>query len=125
MPWALTFLIIEYTAAILVADERGVLNSIAPMYGAGVLIVAELFYWSVTLGSGGSIHSDGLARLLAALSVLLVVSVALGTALLLMTQASFASSPVWYMLALTGTVCLFSLVAGLARNGTRSRTPPP
>jgi hypothetical protein len=45
LPWSLALLGVEYAVALLLRGER--IDSVAPLYAAGLLVVAELAYWAL------------------------------------------------------------------------------
>ena len=98
-------------------DER------APLVAAGLLLVAELSYWSVERRAGGA-DAEILPRRLAALFGLVVGSIALGVLLLAAASAPGGGGTVLEAIGVTCAVALFVVVSLLARRAIQEEPEP-
>ena len=112
--WTLALLAAEYALALSVGDDRSV-DAAAPIYAAGLLLLAELSYWSIELRIGGREDAALMLRRLGALAALAVVSVALGTVVIAATAVSLRTGLLWDALGAAAAVATLAIVARLAR----------
>lgn len=97
----------------------------APVYGAGLLLCAELAYWSLEFRVVQRVHGDVITpRLLAVLGVA-GVSLAAGALVLLAAEAGLGRSPATTAAAALAVAGCVGLLAGLATASSRGpqRTP--
>jgi hypothetical protein len=113
LPWAIAFIGAEYAAWF--ALRGGGVDSRAPVYGAGLLVVAELAYWARDRGST-AVPAPGLevrrsfGVLAAAVGALAVGAVALG-----ISAVSLGSGVALEALGVGAAVALLVLLAVMVR----------
>jgi hypothetical protein len=117
VPWALVGLGAEYVSWF--ALREGGVDTRAPLYGAGFLLVAELSYWAIERRSTARAELELDVRRAVTLLVLLAASIGLGTLLLAASSISIGGGVALEALGVVGAVTLLVLVAVLVR---RERT---
>lgn len=118
--WALVGLGGEYAAWL--ALRGGGVDTRAPLYGAGLLLVGELSYWSLDRRSTARAEQQLDVRRAVALLVALPASIALGTLLLAASSVSIGGGVALEALGVAGAVALLVVVAILVRG---QRQPEP
>jgi hypothetical protein len=113
VPWALAALGAEYAAWL--ALRGGSVDTRAPLYGAGLLLVAELSYWAIDRRSTARAEEQLDVRRAVRLLILLVASIALGTLLLAASSLSIGGGVALEALGVAGAVALLVVVAILVR----------
>lgn len=97
-----------------------VVDSRAPLYAAGLLLAAELAYWSLERRSPGRDEPGAIARRTAALLALVLGSVGLGALLLATVELPAGGGLVLEAAGVAAATATLALLAALAR-----RPPPP
>lgn len=120
VPWALAALGAEYAAWF--ALRGGAVDTRAPLYGAGLLVVAELSYWALDRRSAAHAELELDVRRLVGMLLLLTGSLALGTLLLGASAVSIGGGVVLEALGVTAAVALLVLVAMVVRRGREQET---
>jgi hypothetical protein len=115
IPWGLVALGGEYAAWFALRGEA--VDTRAPLYGAGLLLVGELSYWALDRRSAAPADLELDVRRLVALIVVLGGAVAAGTLLLAVSALSIGGGVVVEAVGLAGAVALLALVATLVRAG--------
>lgn len=115
--WALAALGGEYAAWLALRD--GGVDTRAPLYGAGLLLVAELSYWAIDRRSTARAERQLDVRRAVALLVSLAASIALGTLLLGASSVSIGGGVALEALGVAGAVALLIVVAILVRGERR------
>lgn len=118
--WALAGLGGEY-ASWLALRGSGV-DTRAPLYAAGLLLVGELSYWAIDRRSTARAEQQLDVRRAVGLLVALAASIALGTLLLAASSVSIGGGVALEALGVTGAVALLVVVAILVRG---QRQPEP
>lgn len=116
--WALVLLAVEYAASLAVADAETV-DAAAPLVAAGLLVLAELAYWSLELRGPGREETLVLRRL-SALAALAVASIGLGALLVALTAAPLGGGLLWDaggVAAAAGTIGILAWLASRAARG--------
>ena len=120
IPAALVLLATEYVLGI--GAGRGhedVLEPAAPLVAAGLLLVAELAYWSLELRGPGREEPTVLLRRLVALVVVTVLAVALGAFVVVVTAAPLGGGLAWDVVGVAAAAATLAVVAVLARRDLR------
>lgn len=113
MPLALALVGGAYAAALLLAD--GGVDGAAPLVAAGALLVAELAYWA-TAPRAVPAATLLLRRQLVTAGALAVVSLCLGTLLLLVGGTSVRGGLPLEALGVAAAIAALAVVARLARS---------
>jgi hypothetical protein len=113
VPWALAALGGEYAAWI--AVRGGDVDTRSPLYGAGLLLVAELAYWAIDRRSIAHAEAELETRRAAMLLVLLAVSIAVGAVLLAASSLSLGGGAAVEAVGVAAAVALLGIVASLVR----------
>jgi hypothetical protein len=101
-------------AATLVARNASVLDAAAPLVGCGLLLVAELAYWSVELAGAGREERPVLLRRLTAMLALAAAALALGAAVLAATALPIGGGLAWNLVGVAAAAAALALIARLA-----------
>jgi hypothetical protein len=117
--WALALLGTAYACSLAAADTDTV-DAAAPLYAGGLLLVAELAYWSLELRGARHDEPGALLGRLVALTALASLSVAVGGFVVLVTAAPAGSGLAWDALGITAVAATLAIVARLARRGSRT-----
>jgi hypothetical protein len=113
--WALVLLACGYALSLSLGPERATIDAAAPVIAAGLLLVAELAYWSLELRDPGRWEGPLLARRLAVLGTLALVSLALGSVVVVFTTLETGSGVGLTLLGVAAAVATLAILAGLAR----------
>jgi hypothetical protein len=113
--WALALLATGYALALALGPERATLDAAAPVVAAALLVVAELAYWSLELRDPGRWEGPLLARRLGMLGVLALVSLALGSVVVVFTTVEIEGGIGLTALGVGAAVATLAILAGLAR----------
>lgn len=116
IPWALAGLGIEYGIALHLRQGAAVDLSTV-LYGAALLLVAELAYWSIASLPGSRLRREVVERRVLLMVVLLGGDVVLGLLLLLVTQIAAPGGLLWTVLGIAAAILVLSGVAALERRG--------
>lgn len=116
--WTLVLLAVAYAGALALADD-GTVDAAAPLYGAGLLVLAELSYWSVELRGLGREEGRVVLRRLGALGVLTCASVLLGALVVVVTAAPLGGGLLWDAIGVAAAAATLAIVAQLARASAR------
>jgi hypothetical protein len=100
------------------AARDGPIDGGAPLVATGLLLVAELGYWSVELARTGREEPAVALRRLAALAALAVGALALAATVLAATAMPLSSSGLWNAVGIASAAAVLALIARLAH------TPP-
>lgn len=117
--WTLALLGAEYAASVAVGPADAI-NGAAPLYATGLLVLAELAYWSLELRGARREDARGVARRLAALVVLAFASLVLGSLVVLATAVPIGGSLVLDILGVAAATGALAVVALLARRSARA-----
>ena len=109
LPFALVLLGAVYAVP---EGERAVW---APLYGSGLLVCAELAYWSLESRVSQPVHGDVVTPRLAAVLLLGAASVPAGALVLLAAEAGLDRSPATTAVAALALAACVGLLAMLAR----------
>jgi hypothetical protein len=112
--WALVVLAAQYALGL--AGRDGRLDGGAPFVAVGLLLLAELAYWSVELARTGREEAAAALRRLAALGALGVAALALATLVLAATAIPLGSSEAWTVVGLAAAAAAVALIASLAQD---------
>jgi hypothetical protein len=113
VPWALAALGGEYAAWLALRD--GGVDTRAPLYGAELLLVAELSYWVIDRRSAARADQELDVRRAVTLLILLAASIALGALLLAASSVTIGGGVALEALGVAGAVALLVVVAILVR----------
>jgi hypothetical protein len=113
--WALVLLGAEYAASLALANGDGAVDAGAPLYAAGLLVVAELAFWSLELRGTAREDAESLRRRLAALSSLAVAALGLAAVVALVTELPGGGGVLWDAVGVAAAVAALAIVARLAR----------
>ena len=105
----------EYAASLALAGAE--VDAAAPVVAAGLLGVAELAYWSLELRGPGREDGRVLVRRLAALAALAVLSLAVGSFVLLAAAVPPGDGVLWDAVGVAAAAATLAIVAALARRG--------
>ena len=98
----------------------------APLYGCGLLLCAELAYWSLESNVTQRVHGDVVTPRLAAILLVAAASLPAGALVLLAAEAGLGRSPATTAaaaLALAACVGLLAVLATAPGRGRGQRTP--
>jgi hypothetical protein len=113
IPWAVALAGAEYAAFLLIRE--GTVDGYAPLYGAGLLLVAELAYWSIERHVAGP--GEGLAARRATLVLAACLAAGgVGGLILAMAEASVSGGLGLEILGVAAAVGAMALLARLARS---------
>jgi hypothetical protein len=115
--WALALLGAGYAVALALGPERATVDAAVPLVAAALLVVAELAYWSLELRAPGSWEGPLLTRRLAALGALALVSLALGSIVVVATAVELRGGLGLDLVGVAAAVATLAVLAGLARRG--------
>jgi hypothetical protein len=115
--WALALLGAGYALALALGPERATVDAAAPLVAGALLVVAELAYWSLELRDPGSWEGALLTRRLAALGALALVSLALGSTVVVATAAELRGGLGLDLVGVAAAVATLAVLAALARRG--------
>ena len=119
--WGLLGLAAAY--AVTLADEPGV-DGASPLVATGLLLVAELGYWSVELAATAREEAAVAVRRLAALGALAAAALVLATFVLAATAVPLSSSTIWNAVGILAAAAVLALIARLARGQDDSARRP-
>ena len=102
-------------AQLALAADRETVDASAPLVAAGLLLLAELAYWSVELRSSGRAETGLLVRRLTALALLVFGAVLLGLVVLVATTVPLGGGVVWDAVGVAAAAGALALLARLAR----------
>jgi hypothetical protein len=113
--WTLALLAGEYALALTLGEREDGVDAAAPFYAAGLLLLAELAYWSIELRVPGRTDRALTLRRLAALGGLGVASIAVGTFVVAATAVSLSTGLVWDAIGAAAAVATLAILARLAQ----------
>jgi hypothetical protein len=113
--WALALLASGYALSLSLGPDRATIDAAAPVVAAGLLVVAELAYWSLELRDPGRWEGPLLGRRLAVLGALALVSLALGSVVVVFTTLETGGGVGLTVLGVAAAVATLAILAGLAR----------
>jgi hypothetical protein len=116
--WTLALLAGEYAAALAVRDASTV-DAGAPLVGAGLLVVAELAYWSLERRGPGSEEARLVVSRLAVLGSLALGSVLLGAFVVVVTAAPLGGGLAWDLVGVLAAAGTLAIVYWLSRQDAR------
>jgi hypothetical protein len=112
--WTLALAAAAYASALAVrGDDR--VDPGAPLVGAGLLVLAELAYWSLERRGPGYEELRVVARRLAALGALAFLSLVLGAFVVVVTAAPLGGGLAWDLVGVAAAGATLAIVAWLAR----------
>ena len=112
--WTLALVAADYGVALAVRGDSAV-DPAAPLYAAGLLVLAELGYWSVELRGPGRDESRVIARRLAAIGALAFLSVVLGVFVVVVTAVPLGGGLAWDVVGVVAATATLAILARLAR----------
>jgi hypothetical protein len=115
----LVLLAAQYASTLAVLGEATV-DAAAPLYAAGLLVLAEVSYWSLDLRAPGREESRVVVRRLTVLAALAILALVLGAFVVVLTSAPLGGGFVWDSVGVAAAVGIFVIIARLAR-----RAPQP
>jgi hypothetical protein len=115
--WTLASVAAAYATGLAVRDAQSV-DPGAPLFGAGLLLLAELAYWSLERRGPGYEEPRVVARRLAALGGLGVLSLVLGAFVVVVTAAPLGGGLAWDVVGVAAAGATLAIVAWLARQTT-------
>ena len=121
LPWSVVALASAYASGLAVQDDPGVADGGAPLYGAGLLLVAELGYWSLDLRGPGREERRLLLRRAAALAALAFASVVLGAVVLSLTAVELGGGVVLDAVGVAAAAAALVLIVRLAQRELTER----
>ena len=121
--WALALLGAAYAISRAAGDPRAAVDALAPLYAGGLLLVAELSYWSLELRAARREDPGAMLRRLVALTALAALSVAIGGFVVLVTAAPGGGGLAWDAVGIAAIAATLAIVALLARRGGRAADP--
>ena len=113
--WTIALLVGEYALALSVRDGDELVDARAPFYAAGLLLLAEVAYWSIDLRVAGREDAALMLRRVGALTGLALVSVAVGTFVIAASAVSLSSGLLWDAIGGAAAVATLAVLARLAR----------
>ena len=113
--WSLALLATGYALSLSLGPERATIDAAAPVVAATLLVVAELAYWSLELRDPGRWEGPLLARRLAVLGALALVSLALGSVVVVLTTVDLRGGVGLTFVGVAAAVATLAILAGLAR----------
>lgn len=113
--WSLALLAAGYALSLSLGPERATIDAAAPVVAATLLVVAELAYWSLELRDPGRWEGPLLARRLAVLGALALVSLALGSVVVVLTTVDLRGGVGLTFVGVAAAVATLAILAGLAR----------
>jgi hypothetical protein len=115
VPWALALAGGEYASFLVIRE--GTIDPYAPLYGAGLLLVAELTYWSISRRVPGEGEGIGARRVSLTIAVVLAAGGVSGL-VLTMAQLRVNGGLPLELLGVAAAVAALGLVGYLARRTT-------
>jgi hypothetical protein len=115
--WTLALVGAAYAVA-LAARGADAVDAAAPLVGAGLLLLAELAYWSLELRGPGYEERRVVARRLGALAALAFLSVVLGAFVVVLTAAPLGGGLAWDAIGVAAAAGTLAIVAWLAHRTT-------
>jgi hypothetical protein len=112
--WTLALVAAAYATALAVRGADNV-DAGAPLVGAGLLMVAELAYWSLERRGPGYEEARVVVRRLAALGALACLSLVLGAFVVVVTAAPLGGGLAWDAVGVAAAGATLAIVAWLAR----------
>lgn len=106
-------------AGTLVLRDADVVDAAGPLVACGLLLVAELAYWSVELAGTGQAEVRALLRRLVALFALAAGALVLATGVLAATAVPLGGGLVWNVVGVTAAAAAVGLIAALAASAGR------
>ncbi|MGH3103603.1 MAG: hypothetical protein ACRDN6_05845, partial [Gaiellaceae bacterium] len=119
VPWTLVLLAGEYAAGLALRGDD-VVDAGAPVYAAGLLLLAELAYWSLELRSPGREETRVVVRRLTALGALAFLSVLIGAFVVIVTAAPLGGGLLWDAVGVAAAAGTLAILARLAHGIARS-----
>jgi hypothetical protein len=116
--WTLALLGTAYAASVAVGPADTV-DGAAPLYATGLLVVAELAYWSLELRGARREDARSIARRLAALGVLAFLSLVLGSLVVLATAVPIGGGLALDLVGVAAAASALAVVAVLARRSAQ------
>jgi hypothetical protein len=117
--WALVLLAGEYGGALAAGEDTSV-DAAAPLYAGGLLVLAELAYWSLELRGRGREERRVAVRRLTAVTALAICSVVVGAVVVVVTAVPLGGGLVWDAVGVAAAVGTLAIVALLARRQSHS-----
>jgi hypothetical protein len=113
LPWALALAGAEY--AVYLVIQKGTIDASAPVYAAGLLVAAELAYWSLERPVPS--HEALVPRRISLVLAACLAAGGVGGVILTMAELSISGGLVLEILGVAAAVGALALVATLAREG--------
>jgi hypothetical protein len=114
--WTLALVAAAYATALAVRGSDSV-DAGAPLVGAGLLVLAELAYWSLERRGPGYEETRVVVRRLAALGALAFGSILLGAFVVVVTAAPLGGGLAWDVVGVAAGGATLAIVYYLARAG--------
>jgi hypothetical protein len=112
--WSLAILAGDYALALSLRDDD-LIDAAAPLYGAGLLALAELAYWSLELRGPGREEPRVAIRRATALGAVIVLSAVVGSFVVVVTASPFGGGLAWDAVGVAAAACTLAILAWLAR----------
>jgi hypothetical protein len=106
-------------AGTLVLRDADVVDAAAPLVACGLLLVAELAYWSVELAGTGQAEVRALLRRSFALLALAAGALILAAGVMAATAVPFGGGLVWDVVGVTAAAAAVAVIAALAASAGR------
>lgn len=118
LPWPVVLLGGAYVASLELRADDSTIDAAAPLFGAGLLLLAELAYWSLELRGPGREERRLIARRAAALVGLALLSLLLGTLVVTVTAVPLGGGAAWDAVGVAAAAAALALIVHLARRDT-------
>lgn len=115
LPWPVALLGGAYVASLELRPDDGAIDAAAPVYGAALLLLAELAYWSLELRGPGREERRLVARRAAALAGLALLSLLLGALVVTVTAVPLGGGAAWDAVGVAAAAAALALIVHLAR----------
>lgn len=115
--WSLVLLAGEYAGALALRADSTV-DAAAPLVAAGLLVTAELAYWSLELRGPGHDERRVLLRRATALLALTAGSLVLGAFVVVVTALPLGGGLLWDAVGVAAAAAALTVLAALARRDT-------
>ena len=104
-----------YAAELALRDDGATVDAAAPLYGAGLLLLAELAYWSVELRGPQREERRLVLRRAGALTGLALGSIILGALVVTITAVPLGGGVVWNAVGVAAAAAALALIVRLVR----------
>lgn len=116
--WCLAILASDYALALALRDDD-LIDAAAPLYGAGLLGLAELAYWSLELRGPGREEPRVAIRRATALGAVILLSALVASFVVVVTASPLGGGLAWDAVGVAAAAGTLAILAWLARRGTQ------